>query len=349
MPYNRRKHRDGPADCKLRGQANPADDRFPAFRGVRQVRPEKGGIVAKKKTPANTDLEFAYRTAKQCCDLVQMVFVCASETYTPFPGMTALEAAGGELKRLEKAVADGQQIPLDVKAELQGIRGKVVLPKCRVQGVSAHDAAVKLGYSLLACASAMACKIRPADPAVRSLEATGDYSRLAAGAFSVVKSWDYEEVRDLDTQIKAEYLEAYRNRTPKRKGKRKDGGKADAAPDSPNAEDQEDESGSPKSAKIKLPSEKAMKAWRLRALQGINDQTELAIAMTKEGVPATQGQVSKWLKEAEEYLEAGGVFPKLESLNQKPDTVDPKVIDMGARQDGLTPRQRQRRRPDSDE
>jgi hypothetical protein len=70
--------------------------------------------------------------------------------------------------------------------------------------------------------------------------------------------------------------------------------------------------------------------------------------MITMGTPATQGQVSKWLRQVDEYQSAGGVVPKVEELNTKPQSVDPAILDMGARQDARTPRQRLRRDPDAD-
>ena len=97
-----------------------------------------------------------------------------------------------------------------------------------------------------------------------------------------------------------------------------------------------------KTPEVKRPSENAFRAWRLRDLMGISNQTELAEKMTENGVPANQGQVSRWLKQVEEYMAAGGVLPKLSKMD-KPAAIDPSKIDLGKRQDGLTPHQRKRR------
>jgi len=95
------------------------------------------------------------------------------------------------------------------------------------------------------------------------------------------------------------------------------------------------------------PPKRAIQAWRIRKLLGIENQAEIAAKMCKMGAHATQGQVSRWLQQAETFLAAGGVFPELKPSAKKLDIVDPNVLDMGARQDGRTPRQRERR--DSDE
>ena len=69
-----------------------------------------------------------------------------------------------------------------------------------------------------------------------------------------------------------------------------------------------------KKTEIKRPPENAFKAWRLRDLLGITNQTKLAEKMTDMGVPTTQGQVSKWLKQVEVYMAAGGSLPNMTAL-----------------------------------
>jgi hypothetical protein len=98
---------------------------------------------------------------------------------------------------------------------------------------------------------------------------------------------------------------------------------------------------------ISRPPDKAFRAWYIRDMLGVSNQTEIAEMMTKLGIMATQGQVSKWLREVEKYRAAGGIIPTVDKLN-KPEAIDPSVIDMGARRDGLTPRQRPRRDSDAD-
>jgi hypothetical protein len=103
----------------------------------------------------------------------------------------------------------------------------------------------------------------------------------------------------------------------------------------------------PVPAPIKRPPENALKAWRLRELLGITNQTEIAQKLSEEGISATQGQVSRWLKLAEEYLEAGNVLPLNQPMTKKPQSLDPSIIEMGKRRDNRTPRQRGRRDADS--
>ncbi len=106
----------------------------------------------------------------------------------------------------------------------------------------------------------------------------------------------------------------------------------------------------------KPPSDKAWQAWRLGNLLGISKQTEIATTLVQHGTPATQGQVSKWLREVEDFLKAGGIAPKMDGLPSddtlagKPGSYDPSILDMGQRQGGEAHRphqQRLRRDPDS--
>jgi hypothetical protein len=100
---------------------------------------------------------------------------------------------------------------------------------------------------------------------------------------------------------------------------------------------------------LNRPSDKAFQAWQIREFLNISNQEEIATKMTEQGFPATQGQVSKWLAAVEEWRTAGGLMPKVGTLNSEPQPVDPNILDMGARQDGLTPRQRPRRDSGADE
>ncbi|MBH07001.1 MAG: hypothetical protein CMJ20_11845 [Phycisphaeraceae bacterium] len=97
---------------------------------------------------------------------------------------------------------------------------------------------------------------------------------------------------------------------------------------------------------IERPSDRALKAWRLRDLAGISNQSSIAKRLTEEGEPATQGQVSRWLRDVEKYLKDGNVLPELPKLEGRPAYIDPNVITMGKRRDGLTKRQRPKRTAD---
>ena len=95
-----------------------------------------------------------------------------------------------------------------------------------------------------------------------------------------------------------------------------------------------------KSPVIKEPPKKAIKAYRLSILKGWS-QEKIAVELG-----TNQGQVSRWLTAAKGYIEAGNVLPGMEFM-AKPTTVDPNVLGMGARPDGLTPRQHDKRSDDS--
>lgn len=89
----------------------------------------------------------------------------------------------------------------------------------------------------------------------------------------------------------------------------------------------------------KMPPEKARQAYWTRLAVGDN-QTTIARKMTENGVPANQGQVSRWLRAVDAFLAAGGIMPPLKTLHAKPEPMAPEVLEMGGRQDGRTLRQR---------
>ena len=95
------------------------------------------------------------------------------------------------------------------------------------------------------------------------------------------------------------------------------------------------------------PTDKQIKVWQIREVTGIENQTELAAKMTKLGMPIKQGSVSKALTCGDRFVAAGGNMPHLpgmEPMEHQPEPitfVDPDVLDMGERQDGLTPCQRE--------
>jgi hypothetical protein len=97
----------------------------------------------------------------------------------------------------------------------------------------------------------------------------------------------------------------------------------------------------PKAGKLapKMPPEKARQAYWTRLAVGDN-QTTIARKMTENGVPANQGQVSRWLRAVDAFLAAGGIMPPLQRMHEQPQAMDPGTLDMGERQDGRTPRQR---------
>ena len=91
----------------------------------------------------------------------------------------------------------------------------------------------------------------------------------------------------------------------------------------------------------KYPKPVAWQAYRIREA-GIEKQEEIAKALMQHtGKTASQGYVSKLLSSVDDYLVHGGVAPSEEEF-AKMVTMDPAVIDMGARSDNRTPRQRQK-------
>jgi hypothetical protein len=98
----------------------------------------------------------------------------------------------------------------------------------------------------------------------------------------------------------------------------------------------------------KPPPDAAIKAYRLKWILGVPTQTEIAANLSRElGRPVSQGRVSRWLKQAEEFVQAGGVLPGLPNVPaERPRSIDPERLDLGRRQDGRTERQRGRRNED---
>ena len=94
--------------------------------------------------------------------------------------------------------------------------------------------------------------------------------------------------------------------------------------------------------KIQKPPEIALAAYRVQVLLGAK-QVDIAKTIEQEfHQPVSQGQVSRWLKQVEEYVEAGNVLPDLPPRATKPESVDPRFIEMGRRRAGNTKRQRHR-------
>lgn len=98
---------------------------------------------------------------------------------------------------------------------------------------------------------------------------------------------------------------------------------------------------------LKQPSDDALAAYRIWTLLGLKQQ-EIADQLTgKFKRPFHQGSVSRMLKQVKQFLEAGGVVPPPRPEVTSVESVDPTIIDKGARQDHQT--RRQRRRQTSDE
>jgi hypothetical protein len=101
----------------------------------------------------------------------------------------------------------------------------------------------------------------------------------------------------------------------------------------------------------RVPPDLAIKAYRLKFIRGVPKQTEIADLLSKEeGRAITQGQVSRWLRQAEEFVRLGGILPDMISpIDQKPISIDPERLDLGPRKDGHSLRQRGKRSDDGDD
>lgn len=98
------------------------------------------------------------------------------------------------------------------------------------------------------------------------------------------------------------------------------------------------------------PSKDAFACYRMSIALGWT-QTNIAETITKElGRYIHQGQVSRWIKQVKEWIEDGNILPDMPKpapITQH--TMDPADIDMGARRDHLTYRQRHQKADDSDD
>lgn len=93
------------------------------------------------------------------------------------------------------------------------------------------------------------------------------------------------------------------------------------------------------------PSLNAFAAYRAHRLLG-KTQTNIAEELSSSQRAVSQGQASRWVTQVAEWVEAGNVLPDFQPPTTKPTAIDPAVIDMGERQDGLTKRQRKKRKAD---
>lgn len=96
------------------------------------------------------------------------------------------------------------------------------------------------------------------------------------------------------------------------------------------------------------PSKEDFAAYRLYVVAQMK-QGRVAKELTAEfHKPFDQGGVSRRVKRVRAFLKAGGVMPELEQGNASVASVDPAVIEMGARQDGQTCRQRMKSADDGE-
>lgn len=99
----------------------------------------------------------------------------------------------------------------------------------------------------------------------------------------------------------------------------------------------------PAGASQSEPLREAIIAYHLKYRLGIKTQREIAEIMTKDGIPAVQGQVSRWLKQVRDYREAGGYISDPESNGRCETPMDPHDLEIGPRIDSRASRQRSRR------
>jgi hypothetical protein len=97
---------------------------------------------------------------------------------------------------------------------------------------------------------------------------------------------------------------------------------------------------SPKLKKMRLPSDIAVAAYRVRFVSH-RPQQEIASVLTIEfRRPVGQNQVSRWIKQVERWVQSGKVLPELPKLAKPARSIDPSRIDIGTRTDHLAPRHR---------
>lgn len=111
----------------------------------------------------------------------------------------------------------------------------------------------------------------------------------------------------------------------------------------------------PPQAGLKPPSERAMATYRVWAALGCTQQ-EIVLHINaatdargrKQFMPTDQGSVSREIKAVKRWIAAGNVLPPLSELSQSRErTMDPADLEIGARRDHRTQRQRSRRSEDS--
>ncbi|GMU33232.1 MAG: hypothetical protein AMXMBFR20_11040 [Planctomycetia bacterium] len=102
-----------------------------------------------------------------------------------------------------------------------------------------------------------------------------------------------------------------------------------------------------KKAKVaKMPSQAAIKCYQAWIVKGCPNQKELADFLSNQlGRPISQGSVSRMMSSVSNFMAAGGVLPPVldKSRSGRTRPFDPKLADMGPRQDHRTARQRGRR------
>jgi len=95
---------------------------------------------------------------------------------------------------------------------------------------------------------------------------------------------------------------------------------------------------------VRIPSSDAFLAYVLREITGATQKQIAKMIAGATGGTTEQGTVSRWLKEVDHWVAQSNHVPTPDfKLIGKAISVDPSVIDLGARQDARTPRHREER------
>jgi len=79
-------------------------------------------------------------------------------------------------------------------------------------------------------------------------------------------------------------------------------------------------------------------AWQLSNLHGMTQGKVAAVLNKEHGTTCTQGQVSRMIGRAKAHADASGLSEKVPSKIERPRTVDPGRLELGARVDRRKPR-----------
>ena len=104
--------------------------------------------------------------------------------------------------------------------------------------------------------------------------------------------------------------------------------------------------------KGKPPNKRDWTAYQLVTMMAMN-QEDAANLMVRRGMKTTQGGVSKSKSKCDKWIKAGGFMPEefrlaINMVNGKATPVNPAVIEMGERTDGLTKHQREKQANDDE-
>lgn len=108
-------------------------------------------------------------------------------------------------------------------------------------------------------------------------------------------------------------------------------------------------------SQVRRPQRREIEVYRLRFALQIQmgktyTQKQLAerYAEQKKCPPPSQGTISRWVRHVQAWLDNGNILPDFPKSTSKPQSVDPNVLEMGAREDHRTLRQRGKKVDDED-